>query len=170
MDVSLLLAVALQSAATPALNPELQSLAFLAGFCWRGTFANRPGETDTHCFTPMLGGRFLRDVHVVEGAAAPYSGETVYRLDRDSGEIRFHYYSSEGFTSSGAARPTETGIEFPEETYRGTDGQMTVRSRWTRDGPDAYHVISESLLRDGTWEEAWRMRMIRVGPAPLAPR
>lgn len=166
MAMSLLLALALQSAAAPPLIPELQPLAFLSGSCWRGTFANRPGETDTHCFTPMLGGRFLRDLHVVEGAQAPYSGETVYRLDRDTGEIRFHYYSSEGFYSSGAAHPTETGFDFPEESYRGTDGEMTVRSRWTRDGADAYLVMSESLRRDGTWEEAWRMRMVRAGPAP----
>jgi hypothetical protein len=101
----------------PALIAELRPLAFVTGSCWRGTFSNRPGETDTHCFSPMLGGRFIRDVHVVEGAAQPYSGETVYRLDTDSGEIRFHYYSSAGFTSSGAAAPTPTGVDFPEEIY-----------------------------------------------------
>ncbi len=160
-----LLALALQTGSAQTLIPELQPLAFVTGSCWRGVFANRRGETDTHCFTPMLGGRFIRDVHVVEGAQAPYAGETIYRLDRDTGEIRFHYYSSEGFHSSGSAIPTETGIDFPEEVYRGADGDMTVRTRWTRDGADAYLVVSESLNRSGVWEEAWRMRMVRVGPA-----
>ena len=162
----LLLALALQVGSAPTLIPELQPLAFVTGSCWRGTFSNRPRETDTHCFSPMLGGRFIRDVHVVEGAAEPYSGETVYRLDADTGEIRFHYYSSAGFSSSGSAMPTATGMDFPEETYRGVDGDMVVRTRWTRDGGDAYLVVSESQTRSGAWEEAWRIRMVRAGPAP----
>jgi hypothetical protein len=43
---------------------------------------------------------------------------------------------------------------------------MRVRTRWARDGTDAYLVVSESLTRGGAWEEAWRIRMVRVGPAP----
>ena len=109
------------------LIPELQPLAFLAGSCWRGTFANRPGQTDTHCFTPICGGHFIRDVHVVAG------GRRLIRARPSTAgpaaaPIRFHYYSSEGGHSAGAAPPTATGIDFPEESYRGADGEMTVRT------------------------------------------
>jgi hypothetical protein len=57
----------------PALAAEFQPLAPLVGSCWRATFPNST-RTDTHCYTAMLGGRYVRDVHVVEGGPAPYAG------------------------------------------------------------------------------------------------
>jgi hypothetical protein len=170
MVKSMLVAIAAQLSAAqtgqpPALAPELQPLAFLVGGCWRATF---PGttQTDTHCYTAMHGGRHVRDRHVVEGAPAPYSGETIYRWDPETRRIRYDYYASDGGHSGGAAEPTTTGLSFPEEIYVGADGQrMTLRNAMTREGAAAFSGLSE--MRQGeTWREMWRMRFERVSDAP----
>lgn len=162
---SMLIAVALQGA---TLAPELQPLAFLVGSCWRATFPNTT-QTDTHCYTAMLGGRHVRDLHVVEGAPAPYSGETVYRWDPAARRIRYDYYASDGGYSGGTAEPTAAGVSFPEEAYVGADGQaLTLRNNLVRDGADAFTGTS-AMRRGENWREMWTMRFTRVGPA-TAPR
>jgi len=157
-------AAAWQTAAATALTAELQPLAFLVGSCWRATFPNST-QTDTHCYTAMPGGRHVRDRHVVEGAPAPYSGETIYRWDPTAGRIRYDYYASDGGYSAGFAEPTPSGFNFPEENYVGADGrEMTLRNVLVRDA-DGYSGTSSA--RDGeTWREMWTMRFTRVGPAP----
>lgn len=154
-------------ATAPARHPpmRLAALAFLAGSCWRGTF---PGgrQTDTHCFSPIYQGTFMQDRHVVEGASAPYSGHTLYSYDVMGRSIRFTYHASDGSRSTGAAVPRPGGLSFPAETHRAADGrETTIRSSWTRDGADAYVVLSEAR-RGGRWRELWRMRMVRTGPTP----
>jgi len=162
--VSALLLVAAQ-AAPASLIRELQPLAFVAGSCWRGTFPDGR-RTDTHCFTPIYGGAFLRDVHVVEGAPTPYSGETLFRWDSGLRRIEYDYYASDGAHSSGGALPAVNGLVFPEEARRAPDGsEMEIRSSWTRDGDDAYVLLAERLQGE-TWHRLWEMRMVRLGPAP----
>ena len=102
-------ALAAQVSPAPTLATELQPLAFLVGSCWRATFPNGTSH-DTHCYTAMPGGRQIRDVHVVEGGPAPYSGESIYRWDPQAHRIRFDYYASDGGHSSGTAIPTATGM------------------------------------------------------------
>jgi hypothetical protein len=161
-----LLLTAAQPADAPALSPRLQPLARLAGSCWRGTFPDGR-QTDTHCFTAIYGGSFVRDVHVVENAPAPYSGETLYRWDADQGRIVYDYYASDGSHSDGAVRPAANGLLFPEEAHRSRTGAapVLIRSSWTFDGPDAYVVLAERMQGE-TWHKLWEMRMVRVGAAP----
>lgn len=153
------------SAALAEARPSrLSRAAFFAGACWRGTFPDGR-QTDTHCFSPVYS-YFLQDRHVVEGGPTPYSGETLYRYDVMGGSISFVYTASDGSRSTGRAVPTENGMIFPEETHRSSDGsEMTIRSAWTRDGQDAYRVVSEAREGD-RWRELWRMRMVRIGPTP----
>ena len=171
MLASILVALAAQSVpatpAAPGLAAELAPLAFLVGSCWRATFPNTT-RTDTHCYTAMLGGRYVRDLHVVEGAPAPYSGETIYRWDPAARRVRYDYYASDGGYSGGQAVPTPAGIDFPAENYVGPGGQpMTLRNVLTRVG-NGYSATS-SARRGETWREMWTMRFTRVGPA-VAPR
>jgi hypothetical protein len=166
---SMLLAVTAALAAAPAcaadaLGSALQPFAFLAGSCWRATL---PGGqmTDTHCFTSMLGGRFLRDRHQIGGAT--YAGETIYRWDAEAGRIRWHYYASDGMLMSGTAAGADDGVAFEVvEVSPRSASPVPMRIAWRRDGADAYIVTSE--VRDG---ESWRAapnspRFQRVGPAP----
>ena len=163
-----LLSVQAQSPAAPALAAELQPLAFLVGSCWRATFPNS-SSTDTHCYTAMLGGRYIRDVHIVEGAPSPYAGESIYRWDPQARRIRYDYYASDGGYSRGFADPTPTGLDFPQENYVGANGRtMTLRNTLVRDG-EGYAGTSSARQADGSWRELWTMRFTRVGPA-AAPR
>jgi len=154
--------------AAPALAAELRPLAFMVGQCWSATFPNST-RTDTHCYTPMLGGRFIRDIHVVEGGPTPYSGESIYRWDPRARRLRYDYYASDGGYSAGFADPNATGIEFPEEAYVGADGQtMMLRTVQTGSG-EAYARTTFARQPGGSWREMWTMRFTRVGPA-TAPR
>lgn len=155
-----------RAAAAPSLAAELAPLGFLVGHCWRANFPNS-ASTDTHCYTAMLGGRYVRDLHVVEGGPAPYSGETIYRWDPAARRIRYDYYASDGGHSAGFADPTGTGLDFPEENYVGPDGAaMTLRNRLVRDG-EGYSATS-SAREGNAWREMWTMRFTRVGPAPAS--
>jgi len=161
--LALLLAISAEAQPAPV-SPRMEPLAFLVGACWRGTFPDGR-RTDTHCFTPMPGGAFVRDRHVVEGAPAPYSGETLYRWDSEARRIVYDYYASDGSHSAGSAVTAANGLVFPEETHRAPDGGETlIRSSWTRDGADAYVVLAETM-RDEAWQPLWQMRMVRIGPA-----
>jgi hypothetical protein len=166
MAASLLLALAFQSAAAPPqLAAELQPLAFQVGSCWRATF---PGttQTDTHCFTPLFGGRMIRDRHVVAGAPTPYSGETIYRWDPEARRIRYEYYASDGGYSSGLVEPTAQGLNFPEEAYLGGNGQrLRLRNTLVRHPDGSYEGTSE-MQQGSEWRRMWSMRFTRVGPAP----
>jgi hypothetical protein len=155
----------LLAAAAPAdsMEPNLQPLAFLVGSCWRGTLPDNSG-IDTHCFTPMLRGHFLRDRHNVTPVG--YSGETLYRWDSAARQIRLDYYSSDGLLMAGTASAGEHGLTF-ELGYVAGDGSPTViRATWTRDGPDAYVVTAEARDHDGWRPVPGRARFQRVGPAP----
>ena len=163
--LALILAVQAASATPlPALVPELQPLAFLVGSCWRASFPNST-NTDTHCYTAMLGGRYIRDVHVVQGGP-PYAGETIYRWDPQARRIRYDYYASDGGRSSGSAAPTATGVDFPDDEYVGPDGAaMTLRTVQTGDGT-GYTRTSSVRQPDGSWREMFTLRFTRSGPAP----
>ena len=162
----MLLMSALLFATAPAASPvraELQPFAFVAGSCWRGTFPDGR-QTDTHCFTAIYGGAFIRDVHVVEGAPRPYSGETLYRWDAAAREIRFDYYASDGAHTAGRAIPTSNGLSFPETRRDRAGREMRIETTWTRDGADAYRVRS-AVVNGERRREMFSMRMVRVGPA-----
>ena len=149
------------ASAADRLAAELQPFAFLAGSCWRGP---APGgtQTDTHCFTPMLG-HFLRDRHVV--TPSHYSGETLYRWDSAARQIRLDYYSSDGMLMSGTAAATERGLSF-ELSYLAGGTPTALRAAWTRDGEDAYVVTMEAQGPNGWRAMPGSQRFQRVGPAP----
>jgi hypothetical protein len=165
MSILALLLAAAAPAQPAALRAELQPLAFLAGSCWRGSFPDR-GGTDTHCFTAIYGGAFVRDRHIVEGAERPYSGETLYRWDVARRQIVYDYYAADGSYSSGIAQPGPRGVVFPAASHSSRTGTETgVRSRWTLEGSDSYVVEAESLHGGNIWHIMFEMRMERIGPA-----
>lgn len=155
------LALAAQAQAPPP-SAQLEPLAFFVGSCWRAT-VQEGRATDTHCFTPVFGGRFVRDRHAL--APLSYSGETLYRWDATARQIRFDYYSSEGLLISGTAAAVENRLRF-ELGYVSREGTpIAMRAAWTRDGPDAYVVVTEVREGDG-WRPTGRTRFARVSPAP----
>lgn len=143
---------------------KLDALAFLAGSCWAGQFPDGKSN-DTHCFTWMYEGQFLRDVHVVRGNKPDYHGETVYWWDAAQARPRYMYWNSEGGVSQGLVDVREEQFHFPEESVRTSDGKEQVyRSVWHRKGADQYDAVTEFRGAEG-WKEAWRVSFRRTGPA-----
>jgi hypothetical protein len=153
------------ASAADTLAAGLQPFAFLAGSCWRAAF---PGGqmTDTHCFTPILNGHFLRDRHIVSHAPDPYLGETIYRWDAAAGRIHYDYYASDGSHSAGTAQAAANGLSFLDEQHDAAGGNaMQIRSTWTREGADTYVALAEARNGD-SWRELFRLRFTRIAQSP----
>jgi hypothetical protein len=152
------------ASAADTLAAQLQPFAFLAGACWRADF---PGGqmTDTHCFSPILNGHFLRDRHIVSHAPDPYLGETIYRWDSAAGRIHYDYYSSDGSHSAGTALAAAAGLTFLDE-QQDSGGHVTqIRSTWTREGADTYVAFAEMRTGD-SWRPLFRLRFTRIAQLP----
>jgi hypothetical protein len=166
--VSALVVAALPAAAPAALVPQLAPLAFLAGSCWRGSEDEM--RSDTHCFTPVYGGHFLRDRHIVAGGKdPPYLGETLYRWSAEAQAISYAYYSSDGGFGSGVARRDGDALSFTVAMDAAGAGPppppSRMRTTWTRESDQAYTAHTEIGEGEG-WRTLWRVRFTRVGAAP----
>ena len=143
---------------------RLAALEGLAGYCWRGTV---PGglRTDTRCFSAAYG-NFMQDHYAIDGGVAARTGYTMYFHDVMGMTTSFRDRGPEGVRRGGRVVPTDTGLTFedypPEPTVR---WEIRSRTRWRRDGADAWLVIAEAR-RSAGWRELWRLRMVRAGPSP----
>jgi len=164
LSFGLALALAAESGARePDSTSDLAPLAWLAGSCWTGTFAD--GQTkDLVCYEWMLGGRFLRSRHRVIGGEGPYAGETVFARNSASGKLEFTYFNSPGGTVRGEIEPTAEGLRFPSETVEMGGETFELRSAWRRDGEDRYVAVTERLA-DGEWRSMMTIDFVRSGPA-----
>ena len=134
----------------------------LAGWCWRGTFPDR-GRTETRCFSPAYGS-FMQDRLVVEGGPAPHTLYTHYSHDVMGRTTSFRFSGPDGAHRGGRLVPAATGLTF-EDYPPDPNRQVSTRTTWTRDGPDAWIVRGEDR-RNWGWRELWRLRMVRAGEAP----
>jgi hypothetical protein len=142
------------------ISPYAQ-LEYLAGSCWQGELAGGK-DVDTHCFSWVYGGKFLRDQHVVHGAGhADYLGESIYFYDAATRTLQYLYIENGGGSSLGTVQSANGALLFPETSYM-QDGQAQVyRSRWERKGDDGYEVITEFKNKD-TWTPGFSAHMRRV--------
>ena len=145
------------AAQAPATFDKLQPLSFLAGSCWKGTFAGR-AVTDEHCFEWIMGGRFLRDHHIVRGDSVPYEGETTYAWDAAQKRITYWYIALPGFYSQGNVEPADHALVFHDNLVTSTQRQLITT--WRGSGPDAYTVRVEEIS-SGKSKELWSMVMHR---------
>ena len=145
------------------LTSELAPLAFLAGQCWSGPFGDGK-TTDEDCFEWVYDGRFLRDRHIVRGGKKPYRGETLYYWDAAGNSITYIYFNSDGGVSRGTARAEGDTLVFPSERHTFEGGATReYGTTWKREGDDRYVAIT-SELKDGKWQEAWRVDFKRSHP------
>jgi hypothetical protein len=136
----------------------LTPLAFLAGSCWKGTFADR-AATDEHCFDWLYEGRFLRDHHVVRGDSVPYGGETTFAWDSRQQRIVYWYIALPGFYSHGDIEVVGDALVFHDHLVIANQEQE-IRSTWRRSGNDAYLVRAEQVA-GGQAHELWSMELRR---------
>ncbi|HEY1328194.1 MAG TPA: hypothetical protein VGI14_14730 [Casimicrobiaceae bacterium] len=140
--------------------PAFQPMAFLAGHCWKGDFADGR-QTDEHCFQWLYGGMALRDTHTVRAPGRPdYVGETTYYFDSAARRVEWVYIENQGGVSRGTVQGVEGALVFPATQFVGDGNVMTYRVRWTPMGPDAYEAWSEMQTKDG-WTTLFRLTMKR---------
>lgn len=124
----------------------------LSGYCWLADLGE--GASDTHCFSVARGGHLVMDVHKVRSrsSAVMYEGVTLYRVEPETGAVRYDYFNSNGDLLTGYAQRDGQRILFPDKL-----DQPTVVVWYL--GADAY----ESGPRD---ETAARTKFVKIGPAP----
>ena len=125
-------------------------LAFLAGHCWKGSFAGGK-QSDEHCFTWIYGGKFLRDRHTLHVDGHPDAlGESIYFWNSISKQIEYLYIESDGGFSRGPVSSEKDAILFPDANFVENGNTQVYRSRWQRSGDDAYDVVTEFQSK-GAW-------------------
>ena len=136
----------------------LQPMAFLAGHCWKGEFAEA-NRTDEHCFAWLYGGKALRDTHTVRAAGVPdYVGETTYYWDSAAKQLQFLYIENAGGVSRGSVQSVAEALVFPATQYVEGGRSMTYRVRWSRLNDTSYEAWSEMQGKDG-WTTMFRVTM-----------
>lgn len=150
--------VATAAAAEP---PELlRPMAFLAGHCWKGTFADGQG-TDEHCFAWMFGGRVLRDTHTVRKGGQPDAvGESTYYVDPAGNRVEFLYLETGGGFSRGSVESLPGALLFPDTQYISDGEALVYRARWTRKDEKSYEAWSEAQTDKG-WSTMFRLVLKR---------
>ncbi|RZT04017.1 hypothetical protein SAMN05216319_4206 [Duganella sp. CF402] len=151
----LLSSTAVQAAPAEALKP----MAFLAGHCWKGEFPDGK-QTDEHCFSWILNGHALRDVHTVRTPGKPdYVGEAIYHYDSAAKVVSYLYVENDGGFSRGTMKPTATGLEFPEAQYINGSMVLPYRVQWTVNA-NSYEAFSEMYVKE-KWITQFKMVLKR---------
>jgi hypothetical protein len=161
----LLLVLPLAVSASEVPPSPYAPLAFLAGSCWQGTL---PGgkEVDTHCFSWIYDGKFLRDRHTVHGAGhEDYLGESIYFWDAAAKGLQYLYIESAGGSNLGSVEASGDTLVFPDTSYQEGGHTQVYRSRWQHSGTDAYDVITEFKKKD-LWVPGFSAHMERILTKP----
>jgi hypothetical protein len=136
----------------------LRPMAFLAGHCWKGDFADSK-QSDEHCFAWLYDGKALRDTHTVRAPGRPdYVGETTYYWDSASRRVEFIYIENLGGVSRGSVESMPDALVFPATQYVADGQSMTYRVRWTRLSDTSYEAWSEMQVKDG-WKTMFKLTM-----------
>lgn len=140
------------------LHPQLESFRSLLGKTWVGDFPPSPrGEkvTDVVRYERALNGNAVRSLHSLNDGV--YGGETLFRWDERTGQLVFHYFTTQGFLTQGTLVEEPTGTFTSREVVDDPDaagGVSEVRSVFTV-APDKLEV-SSSFLKNGQWEPGHR--------------
>lgn len=146
----------------------LQPLEFLAGHCWKGSIP-ASASTDEHCFEWVLGGRVLRDTHVVRTDGKPdYRGETTYFYSPMSRSVEYLYLESSGGVSRGLMETVANTLAFPPAEHVADEPNAVYRVRWTPSGNNSYDSWAEKKGPDGAWQTMFKMTMVKTRAAPKA--
>jgi hypothetical protein len=157
--LSLLLLATGAAHAADAVDP-FAPMAFLAGHCWKGDFADGK-TTDTHCFKFVLDKKAMVDVHTVRFPGRPdYIGETTYYWDSAAKQLRYLYVENAGGIGRGRVETSKAGLSFPDSEYIAEGATTVLRVQWTRLGDDAYEAWSEVQTKDG-WKTMFKMPLKR---------
>ena len=134
------------------LHPRLEAFRPILGITFKGEFANSTPEkpvTDVIRYERILNGQAIRSMHSLNDGM--YGGETIYRWDKDQETIVFHYFTTEGFMTTGTFKLERGRFTAYEEVAGAAGGVMEVRSTgvFTAERME----VSSEYLKAGEWEQ-----------------
>ncbi|MCB1582140.1 MAG: hypothetical protein R3E90_05630 [Marinicella sp.] len=134
----------------------------LVGHCWQATFPDGL-KVDTHCFSDVYSGAFIKDQHVVCGEGQPYLGETWYVFGHNNNQVSYRYYNSMGGVSDGSVEYKDNQLLFPDETYEKNGQQIVYRSNWalSEDQYQSQMWQMDAKVESG-WKKIWEMTFKKI--------
>ena len=149
-------------AGEPQIPAALQPLAPLAGASWVADFPNGKAR-DTHHYSWVFNGKFLRDVHEVAtlDGKVIYSGETIFAHDVETGKLVWWYWNSTGGYITGDAETIGEVLRFNGENHADPKQPKQTRSEFAE--ITATSVIMRSyFLVDHQWKEQFAITFVKI--------
>ncbi|MBK1878819.1 hypothetical protein [Pelagicoccus mobilis] len=139
------------SANEATLHPKLEPFRPILGITYSGEFAQSTPDKpviDVVRNERILNGQAIRSVHSLNNGA--YGGETIYRWDEEKQRIVYHYFTTQGFMTTGTFKLQDGVFTAFEEVTGAANGIVAVRSSGSFT-PEKMTVKSEYQSEDGSW-------------------
>jgi hypothetical protein len=147
---SLCFATAGQAGETNTLDEHLESFRPFLGKTWRGEFKeSKPDKpvVDVSRWERALNGKAIRVLHSVNDGA--YGGESLMFWDSEQQKLRYYYFTTAGFHTSGVITVTEKKIIATEKVTGSANGISEVRSTTEIQADGTLSTKAEYLDKDG---------------------
>lgn len=138
-----------QAAETGTLNEQLELFRPFLGKTWRGEFKDSTPEKpvfDVARWERALNGQAIRVLHSVNDGV--YGGESLMFWDAEKKELRYHYFTTAGFQTTGSLTFKDKRFTAVEKVKGSANGIEEVRST-TELKPDGTMVTKAEYFKDG---------------------
>lgn len=135
----------------PALNPHLKVFEPFLGKVFKGEFANSTPDKpmiDVMKLERAMNGEAVRILHSVNDGA--YGGETILIWDQSTEKLRYWYFTTGGFHTTGTMEADAKKWTASEKIGGNAGGVSEVRSVTEILG-DGKMTRKAEMLRDGKW-------------------
>jgi hypothetical protein len=130
----------------------LEPLRALLGKTWKGVFKNSTPEkpiVDVMRWERALNGKAVRVLHSVNDGA--YGGETIYMWDEQKQAVRYHYFTTAGFMTTGTMS-VKDGKFTTHEVVTGKAGGVTEVRSTSELLADGSFLVKAEHLKAGEWQ------------------
>jgi len=144
-----LLAGPLPAAETNSLDEHLEKFRSFLGKTWRGEFKDsKPDKpvVDVARWERALNGKAIRVLHSVNDGN--YGGESLMYWDAERKELRYHYFTTAGFQTSGTVSFSDGKIIAVEKVTGNENGITEVRST-SEIRPDGTLFVKAEYIKNG---------------------
>lgn len=145
----MVMAAAGKAAELGTLDEHLEPLRPFLGKTWRGEFkSSKPDKPtiDVARWERALNGKAVRVLHSVNDGA--YGGESLAVWDQQKSEIRYYYFTTAGFYTTGTMTIADGKLTALEKVTGNTNGVTEVRSTYEL-RPDGTMLNKSEYLKDG---------------------
>lgn len=134
------------------LDPRLEPLRPLLDKTWKGAFKRSTPEkpvVDVMRWERALNGKAVRVLHSVNNGG--YGGETIFMWDEASRTVRYHYFTTAGFMTTGSLE-FKDGRLHTHEVLAGGSGAVTEVRGVSELLPDGAFLVRTEHMIDGKWQ------------------